>query len=87
MMGYSGLVVFEADGESVYLDVTIDDLDAPGWVGRGDLAAPLLDFSSAGPYQVKLIGHGHERRGQTANAQVDYGSDGALRFGGQTVFV
>ena len=87
MTSYSGLVVFEADGELVYLDVTIDDLDAPDWVGRGDLTAALSDLSSVGPYQVKLIGGRHERHGQTASADVDRGSDGALRFGGQTVFV
>jgi hypothetical protein len=87
MVGYSGLVVFEADGESVYLDVTIDDLDAAGWVGLADLAEPLSGLSTVGACRVKLVGDGHERRGQTASAQVDCDPDGALRFGGQTAFV
>jgi hypothetical protein len=86
MTGYSGLVFFEVDGEWVYLDVTIDDLDAAGWIGRGDLAEPLSDLNSVGLCQVKLIGDGHGRRGQTASAQIDCDADGALRLGGCTSF-
>jgi hypothetical protein len=87
MTGYSGRVVFDADGESVYVDITIDDLDAAGWVGRGDLAEPLSGLSAIGSYEVRLIGDGHARRGQTASARVDCDPDGALRFGGRTAFL
>ncbi len=87
MNGYSGLVVFEAGGESVYLDVTIDDLDAPAWVGLGDLAEPLSDLDAADAYQVRLLGDGHVRHGQTASAHVERDADGALRFLGRAAFV
>jgi len=86
MTGYAGLVTFEDDGESVYLDVTIDDLDASGWVGLGVLAESLSDLASVGLHQVKLIGGDHARHGQTASAQVDRDANGALRFGGRTPF-
>jgi len=83
---YSGLVVFEAADEAVYLNVTIDDLDASDWIGLGDLAEPLFGLSAAAPYEIKLVGAEHERQGQTARAHVDCDGDGALRLGGRTPF-
>ena len=83
---YVGGISFDEAGDTVYVEVDIDDLDSPRWVGVGqDDAVPGI--TEVGEYSVKLVDNPHPRRGQTATAFLEQeAEDGALRLVGRTPF-
>jgi len=84
---YFGPVVFDGVDDTVYLELSIDDLDSPEWIGLGTPGHDVPGSTAVGEYRVKLIGVGNPRRGQSAMAQVEYEvEDGVLRFAGRTSF-
>ncbi|TMK66916.1 MAG: hypothetical protein E6G14_15835 [Actinobacteria bacterium] len=84
---YFGPVVFDGVDDTVYLELSIDDLDSPDWIGLGTPGHDVPGSTAVGEYRVKLIGVGNPRRGQSAMAQVEYEvEDGVLRFAGRTSF-
>jgi len=82
---YNGPIAFDASGDTVYLELTIDDLDSPNWVGQGH---DVPGATAIGAYEVKLIDNDHGRRGQTATGEIEreVEDDGVLRFAGRTAF-
>jgi hypothetical protein len=84
---YDGPIAFDESGDTVYVELTIDDLDASDWIGVAGAGHEVPGVTAAGEYEVKLIGNGHERRGQTASAAIELEvEDGVLRFEGRSSF-
>jgi hypothetical protein len=84
---YDGPIAFDESGDTVYVELTIDDLDASDWIGVAGAGHEVPGVTAAGEYEVKLIGNGHERRGQTASAAIELEvEDGVLRFVGRSSF-
>ena len=84
---YFGPVAFDGSDDTVYLELTIDDLDSPTWVGVSTTGHEVPGATAVGSYKVKLLGNGHHRRGQTATAEIEFEvEDAVLRFAGRTPF-
>jgi hypothetical protein len=58
---YDGPIAFDESGDTVYVELTIDDLDASDWIGVAGAGHEVPGVTAAGEYEVKLIGNGHER--------------------------
>jgi hypothetical protein len=71
MEQYSGLVSVDGQDDTVYLELSINDLDSSGWVGAGAIGSVVPGITVVGEYEVTLIDSGHHRRGQTATASVE----------------
>ncbi len=87
MEQYFGPVSVDGSDDTMYLELSIDDLDSPGWVGAGTPGNEVPGITAVGEYRVKLIGSGHHRRGQTATAAIEVEvEDAVLRLSGRTPF-
>jgi hypothetical protein len=84
---YVGTVSLDGADDTVYLELTIDDLDSAEWIGAGTPGNEVPGVTAAGEYRVKLIDGGHPRRGQTAVGAVEVElEDAVLRLLGRTAF-
>jgi hypothetical protein len=84
---YEGSVSVEGSDDTMYLELTIDDVDAPDWVGTGAPDGEVPGVTAVGEYSVKLIDNGHSRRGQRATAVIEFEvEDAVLRLHGRTPF-
>jgi hypothetical protein len=84
---YVGPVSVEGSEDTVYFELTIDDVDSGRWIGTGRPEGEVPGITTVGEYSVKLIGADHPRRGQKATAAVDVEvEDGVLRLQGKTAF-
>ncbi|MFI5046776.1 MAG: hypothetical protein ACHQIG_06900 [Acidimicrobiia bacterium] len=87
MENYFGAVSIDGSDEILYLELSIDDLDSPGWIGAGKPGSEVPGVTTAGDYCVKLMGAEHPRRGQTATAAIEVElEDAVLRLAGRTAF-
>lgn len=84
---YFGAVSLDGSDDTVYLELSIDDLDSVGWVGAGTPGSEVPGVTEVGEYRVKLTSTGHPRRGQTATAAVEFEvEDAVLRLIGRSAF-
>jgi hypothetical protein len=84
---YFGTVSFDGSEDTIYLEMAIDDLDSPAWIGIGTAGQEVPGITTVGEYCVKLIDKPNPRRGQTATAGVEIEvENGVLRFVGRTPF-
>jgi len=87
MEQYQGTVSFDGPDDTIYLEIDIDDLDSPTWIGRGTVGSEVPGITEVGKYVVKLVDNPHPRRGQTAQAAVETEvEDGVLRLVGRRPF-
>jgi hypothetical protein len=84
---YVGPVSIEGSEDTMYFELTIDDVDSGGWIGTGRPESEVPEVTAVGVYSVKLVGVAHPRRGQKATAAIDVeAEDGVLRLQGRTAF-
>jgi hypothetical protein len=84
---YAGRISFDSSDETVYMQISIDDLDSAAWIGVEPSGHTVPGITEKGNYVVKLLEDAHPRRGQTARAEIQNEvEDGVLRLVGQTAF-